>query len=258
LCVRGTLYAQYKGAPALRQQPGAWHGKATPSHAEIARLNARAQHYRAQRGELGDIEVHVPGVHYGIRAGDRIAMIDQHRQPGAQRIENGAKGEVLDITDEGDVLIQFDATCQWRKLDGNDLAKLRLGYASHIHRAQGATVTRTLVVTGGWQTSKEAAYVEASRAREGTDWFVNRQDPGEHGQDSNRIKRLARDMGRSRTQTPSLAQRPQYDHEWGMVFNRATERYGPDRYLPRLPGRLPNAIRAIDRAAQPSPPERTR
>ena len=42
-------------------------------------------------------------------------------------------------------------------------------------RARGATVTRTLVVTGGWQTSKEPAYVKASRARQGTDWFVSRE-----------------------------------------------------------------------------------
>ena len=148
------------------------------SNVEINRLNARAQHYRAERGELGDIEVQVPGVHYGIRAGDRVAMIDQHHQPGVERIENGARGEVIDINETGEVLIQFDATNQWRTLAGDDLARLRLGYASHIHRAQGATVTRTLVVTGGWQTSKEPAYVEASRAREGTDWYVNREDLG--------------------------------------------------------------------------------
>jgi ATP-dependent exoDNAse (exonuclease V) alpha subunit len=56
---------------------------------------------------------------------------------------------------------------------GDDLGRLRLGYTQHIHRAQGATVTRTLVITGGWQTSKEPAYVEASRARQGTDWYVS-------------------------------------------------------------------------------------
>ncbi|HUB74243.1 MAG TPA: MobF family relaxase [Solirubrobacteraceae bacterium] len=224
------------------------------SNVEIARLNARAQHHRAERGELGDIEVHVPGVHYGIRAGDRVAMIDQHHQPGAQRIENGAKGEVLDITDEGDVLVQFDATQQWRTLAGDELSKLRLGYASHIHRAQGATVTRTLVVTGGWQTSKEAAYVEASRAREGTDWYVNRQDLGEHGYDTNRIKRLARDMGRSRMQTPSLAHREPFDIRHRGGFDRGIELHGPDRYAPRLPG----LIRAIRRAAEPPAPEHTR
>jgi ATP-dependent exoDNAse (exonuclease V) alpha subunit len=223
------------------------------SNLEIARLNARAQHHRAQRGELGEIEVHVPGVHYGIRAGDRVAMIDQHHQPGAQRIENGAKGEVLDITDEGDVLIQFDATHQWRTLTGDELAKVRLGYATHIHRAQGATVTRTLVVTGGWQTSKENAYVQASRAREGTDWYVNRQDLGEHGHDTQRIKRLARDMSRSRTQTPSLAHRAPLENTWE-IGRDANDRHGPGRYAPRLPG----MVRTVSRILNPPAPERTR
>jgi conjugative relaxase-like TrwC/TraI family protein len=119
------------------------------SNQEIHRLNARAQHIRAERGELGELEVPVPGVHYGIRQGDRIAMIDQHHEPGLQRIENGSQGEVLDITPTGGVLIEFDATARKRTLAGDDLARVRLGYAQHIHRAQGATVTRTLVVTGG-------------------------------------------------------------------------------------------------------------
>ena len=224
------------------------------SNLEINRLNARAQHYRAERGELGDIEVQVPGVHYGIRAGDRVAMIDQHHQPGAERVENGARGEVIDINDTGEVLVQFDATSQWRTLAGDELARLRLGYASHIHRAQGATVTRTLVVTGAWQTSKEPAYVEASRAREGTDWYVNRQDLGTDGHDSDRIKRLARDMGRSRTQTPSLAYPGPPGHDRWPRFDRTVASRGPERYGPRLPG----IVRTLHRAAQPPAPERTR
>ena len=224
------------------------------SNLEINRINARAQHYRAERGELGDIEAEVPGVHYGIRAGDRVVMIDQHHQPGVERIENGARGEVIDINETGEVLIQFDATSQWRTLAGDELARLRLGYASHIHRAQGATVTRTLVVTGGWQTSKEPAYVEASRARQGTDWYVNRQDLGEHGHDSDRIKRLAREMGRSRTQTPSLAypEPPAYERWQG--FERTVAGRGPERYVPRIPG----IIRTLRRVAGPPPPERSR
>jgi ATP-dependent exoDNAse (exonuclease V) alpha subunit len=60
------------------------------SNQEINRLNARAQHFRAQRGELGDLEVQVPGVHYGVRAGDRVALIDQHREPGQERIGNAS------------------------------------------------------------------------------------------------------------------------------------------------------------------------
>jgi conjugative relaxase-like TrwC/TraI family protein len=218
------------------------------SNVEINRLNARAQHYRAERGELGDIEAPIPGVHYGIRAGDRVAMIDQHHQPGADRIENGARGQVLDINEAGEMLIQFDGTNQWRTLAGEDLANLRLGYASHIHRAQGATVTRTLVVTGGWQTSKEHTYVEASRARQGTDWYINRDELGHHGQDAHRIKRLAREMGRSRTQTPSLARPDLPGPEWTPDITRAIDHHGLQ---------LPTLARTIHRAIQP-PPERSR
>ena len=220
------------------------------SNKEIHRLNARAQHYRAERGELGDLGVQVPGVHYGIRAGDRIAMIDQHHEPGAERIENGARGAVLDINDAGEVLVQFDVTGQWRTLAGDDLARLRLGYAQHIHRAQGATVTRTLVVTGGWQTSKEPAYVEASRARQGTDWYVSRHDLGTEGHDTDRIKRLAQNMSRSHAQTPSLAHPELPDPEYGPGFQRTI---APSRT------RLPGIARTIHRIAQPQPTqERTR
>jgi conjugative relaxase-like TrwC/TraI family protein len=197
------------------------------SNKEIARLNARAQHYRAERGELGETEVPVPGVHYGLRAGDRIAMIDQHYAPGEQRVENGSQGEVLDASAGGAVLIRFDVTGQQRLLAGEDLARLRLGYAQHIHRAQGATVSRSLVVTGGWQTSKEPAYVEASRARDGTDWFVNREELGVEGHDTERIERLAQAMRRSRRQVPSL----QYPEPPGA---------GPRQpELPFAPSRLP-------------------
>lgn len=212
------------------------------SNKEIARLNARAQHYRGERGELGELEVEVPGMHYGLRSGDRVAMVGQHHERGEQRIENGSMGVVLGVSDAGEVLIEFDVTGQRRTLAGEDLARVRLGYAQHIHRAQGATVTRTLVVTGGWQTSKEPAYVEASRAREGTDWYVNREELGAEGHDTDRIERLAENMRRSRRQTPSLEHRelpdptPDRDlaHDLGpdrlLVGELGRGRSGPDRH----------------------------
>jgi len=220
------------------------------SNQEIHRLNARAQHYRAQRGELGELEVAVPGVHYGIRQGDRVAMIDQHREPGQERIENGSRGEVLDVTGAGEVLIEFDVTGRRRTLAGEDLARVRLGYAQHIHRAQGATVTRTLVVTGGWQTSKEPAYVEASRARQGTAWFVSREDLGVQGQDTDRISRLAANMRRSHSQTPSLAHPELPDRDYGPGFRH--------QIAPSRRSRIPGIARAINRIVQPRTPERTR
>ena len=221
------------------------------SNQEIHRLNARAQHYRAQRGELGELEVQVPGVYYGIRQGDRIAMIEQHHQPGAERIENGSQGEVLDVTPAGEALIEFDVTGRQRTLTGEDLSRVRLGYAQHIHRAQGATVTHTLVITGGWQTSKEPAYVEASRARQGTSWFVNRDDLGTEGHDTDRIQRLATNMRRSHAQTPSLAHPELPDPEWGSGFRI--------QIAPIRRSRIPGITRTISRIVQPDrTPERTR
>jgi hypothetical protein len=82
---------------------------------------------------------------------------------------------------------------------------VRLSYAQHLYRQQGATVQRAVVVTGGWQTSQEGAYVEASRAREGTDWHVAREDLGTEGVDAERVGRLAQLMRASRGQVPSIS-----------------------------------------------------
>jgi hypothetical protein len=65
-------------------------------------------------------------------------------------------------------------------------------------------VDRSVVLTGGWQTSKESAYVEASRARHGTDWYFSREDLGTDGHDTDRTTRLAERMRDTRAQTPSL------------------------------------------------------
>ena len=130
------------------------------------------------------------------------------------------------------------------------LGRVRLGYAHHIHRAQGTTVTHTLVVTGGWQTSKEPAYVEASRARRGTDWFLSREDLGLEGQDSERIARLAHGMSRSEAQTPSLAYPELPDPRYGHGFSDPVER---SRQL--LPG-LARALHLLTRSRQA--PERPR
>jgi conjugative relaxase-like TrwC/TraI family protein len=254
----GRLHLADTREEAAERAVGAW-AKLTEAHPieqialisdasnkEIHRLNARAQHHRGERGELGEVELPLPGVHYGLREGDRVALIEQHREPGLARIENGERGEVLKIGPVGQALIEFDATGERRTFAGEDLGRLRLGYAQHIHRAQGATVTRTLVLTGGWQTSKEPAYVEASRARRGTDWFLSREDLGVDGSDSDRIARLAETMRRSHAQTPSLAYPELPDPRFGPGFSEPIE---------RLPG-IARVVRWVAKA-QPSQ-ERTR
>lgn len=172
---------------------------------EIDRMNARAQHLRAERGELGETEVQLPEVSYGLREGDRVAFVAQHRPDGERRVENGTRGEIMDVNpDEQRVKVLTDGAREIT-VSGEDLSNLRLAYAQHLYRQQGATVDRSVVVTGGWQTSQEGAYVQASRARAGTDWHVAREDLGTEGVDAERIGRLAEMMRVSRAQLPSLA-----------------------------------------------------
>jgi len=112
------------------------------------------------------------------------------------------------------VTITLDGSQRKIQLARKNLDSLRLAYAQHVSRQQGATVERSVVLTGGWQTSKETAYVEATRARYGTDWFIARDDLGAEGQDAARITHLAKKMTNSRAQTPSLAIRERADPGW--------------------------------------------
>ncbi len=177
---------------------------ADSSNREIDRLNARAQHLRAQRGELGPDELPLSSVHYGLRPGDRVAFIAQHHPRGQPRVENGTRGQVTNIDREGTLMLALDGSDRRLQLARREAESLRLAYAQHVYRQQGATVDRSVVLTGGWQTSKETAYVQATRARHGTDWYLARDQLGEEGQDPDRITRLAGRMSRSRAHTPSV------------------------------------------------------
>ena len=106
------------------------------------------------------------------------------------------------------------------------------------------------MLTGGWQTSKETAYVEASRARQATEWFLARDELGAEGQDERRVTQLAHRMRQSRAQTPSLAHPELPDRDYGRGFHHPI---APSRRSP-----IPGIARAINRIVQPPAPERTR
>ena len=180
---------------------------ADSSNVEIDRLNARAQHLRNQRGELGPTEIPLPHQHYGLRQGDLITFTTQHRPAGQPRVENGSRAEITAITPDGGITATLDGSMRPIHLARDDLEKVRLAYAQHVYRQQGATVDRSVVLTGGWQTSQESGYVQASRAREATEWFLARDDLGTHGQDARRIDRFATKLRSTHQQTPSLAYR---------------------------------------------------
>lgn len=177
---------------------------ADASTKEINRLNARAQHLRIQRGELGNREIPLTTVHYGLREHDHVAFITQHRPHRQPRVENGTRGEVTHIRRDGTMALRLDGSNRTIDLKGKQIERLRLAYAQHVYRQQGATVQRAIVLTGGWQTSKETAYVQATRARNGTDWHLARDQLSHNNRDHHPIEHLTQRMSNSRAHTPSI------------------------------------------------------
>jgi conjugative relaxase-like TrwC/TraI family protein len=176
------------------------------SNLERDQMNAMAQERRAQAGELGTHKVQLPGKPYGLAAGDEIIFSAKYRIPGQQRIENGITGTVIDTSRGEDKVTIRTNEREPREVcvDTQEFSDLSLGYAVHVHKAQGITAETSGILIGGWQTDKEHAYVAVSRAREETQIYVSREDLGEMGFDTGAMERLADRMKRSRAQEATI------------------------------------------------------
>jgi ATP-dependent exoDNAse (exonuclease V) alpha subunit len=177
------------------------------SNKERDQINAIAQQRRAIAGELGSHRVELPGKPYGLAAGDEILFSAQFPIPGEKRIENGITGTVIDTAHDSDrITIKTNERESLEvAVDTDQFSDLSLGYAVHVYKAQGITAETSGILTGGWQTDREHAYVALSRAREQTQVYVSREDLGEAGLDTGAIERLAGRLRRSSAQEASIA-----------------------------------------------------
>jgi conjugative relaxase-like TrwC/TraI family protein len=175
------------------------------SNVELDHINALAQERRAQAGELGSQQVALPDRPYGLAAGDRVIFTAALYQPGKERVENGTLGSVVETGKDDQLMIQTEGA-QSREVSVNtaEFDDLRLSYAQHVYKAQGRTVDRGFVLTGGWQTDRERAYVALTRAQERTDLYISREDLGEQGMDAGAIERLGEAMAQSHAQAASI------------------------------------------------------
>ena len=178
------------------------------SNAERDQINAMAQERRAAAGELGSHRVELPGKPYGLHAGDEVIFSAQFHPSAQKRIENGIAGTVVDADRRIDRVTVSTHEREPREVNVNtaNFSDLSLGYAVHVYKAQGITAEASGILTGGWQTDKEHAYVALSRARERTQVYVAREDLGEAGMDIGAIERLGERMRQSRAQEASIAQ----------------------------------------------------
>jgi ATP-dependent exoDNAse (exonuclease V) alpha subunit len=164
------------------------------SNVELDRINALAQEHRANANELGAERVELPDRPYGLSSGDEVIFTKALFVPGEPRVENGTLGTVLATnSDDNELTVQTRGTHEREvTVNTNDSTDMRLAYAQHVYKAQGLTTQHSFVLTGGWQTDRERAYVVVSRARERTDIYVSREDLGDQGMDAGAIERPGR------------------------------------------------------------------
>jgi ATP-dependent exoDNAse (exonuclease V) alpha subunit len=176
------------------------------SNRELDEINRRAQQYRDRAGELGTRRARLAGRPYDLAAGDEVIFTKPHYRPGHGRVENGTLGTVLNVHDEHTITIATrGAKAREVTLDTSQSSDVRLAYAQHVYKAQGLTADHALVLTGGWQTDREHAYVALTRARERTDIYAVREELGFHGLDAERVQNLADAMSHSHAQAASIA-----------------------------------------------------
>lgn len=174
---------------AMERLVADWMGEATPekekvilagTNADVSALNHMAQEALQSAGRLGTECVSLGKDE--LFAGDRVLFT---RNSPAFSVMNGDRGTVRHIN--GQVLtVELDAG-PLIKINTDNYPHLRLGYAMTTHKSQGMTAEKTFVLVSEQMTDREMTYVQASRARGDTRWYVSED-----------LSEISRDMARSR------------------------------------------------------------
>ncbi|PZP51392.1 MAG: hypothetical protein DI596_14585 [Azospira oryzae] len=116
-----------------------------------------------------------------LAVGDRVIYAGSNDYKADLR--RGDLGTVVRL-DERSVTVRLDRDGREREIDISK-KDLRHGYCITTHRAQGVTVERAVVYSSP-DVTREMAYVQASRARDATEWVATAQT----------IKAMEREAGR--------------------------------------------------------------
>jgi conjugative relaxase-like TrwC/TraI family protein len=175
------IHAAPEHQPALQEAVEAWAADVATGNetglyawrrANVAALNIKAREWMEASGRLSGPELACPGGGR-YRAGDRVVTL----APGPDgTLVTSQRAAIEAVDPEGQTLVLRADDGQQVLLPAEDAGADRLGYgyATTVHRAQGATVGRAhLFADGG---GRELAYVAMSRARESTQVWAAADD----------------------------------------------------------------------------------
>ena len=140
---------------------------------DVRELNREAREIRKSRHELGASEsVHTTRGMREIAVNERIMFLRNEKSLG---VKNGTLATVERI-DHGVLQVRLDGKDETRIIvDTRDYHDLDYGYASTIHKSQGATVDRTYVLASRY-FDRHTSYVALSRHRDGAMLFWGREE----------------------------------------------------------------------------------
>lgn len=157
------------------------------TRSEVAALNDKCQSSRLHSGEISGEMFSRNGL--TLYEGDRVLFTKNSK---ALDVQNGSLGTVIDLKPKQEVAIV--------KLDDGPTVQVplktynsvQLGYAVTTHKGQGTTVDNAYILAGGSMQDRELSYVQASRARESTRFYIDRHEAGKE------LSQLTKQMEKSR------------------------------------------------------------
>ncbi|GAN81123.1 Ti-type conjugative transfer relaxase TraA [Acidocella aminolytica] len=159
-------------------------------NADVRGLNEAIRAVRQDRGELaGEFVYQTSEGARAFAAGDRVLFRENNRVLG---VKNGMLGTVEQVRD-GHLTIRLDSAAgpgQGRAVAVSmaDYAAVDHGYATTIHKAQGATVDRAYVLASGTM-DRHLTYVAMTRHRDGVLLYAGRDEFSDLAALSGRLSR---------------------------------------------------------------------
>jgi Ti-type conjugative transfer relaxase TraA len=147
--------------------------------ADVRELNASIREARQERGELaGERSYATSDGERKFAPGDRIIFLENNRDLG---VKNGMIGTVESVED-GRLTARLDQPASRKEGEGRrvsvsmaDYAAVDHGYATTIHKSQGATVDRSFVLASETM-DRHLTYVAMTRHREGAALYAGREE----------------------------------------------------------------------------------
>jgi len=193
---RGLVKVTETKQEAMQELVKDWRSDAKPTkdtlllagtRADVEELNKLAQRARQDSGELGDTPFEMVGTNFYV--GDRVMFTKKHPVLG---VVNGDRGFLQGFDESRRVANVLLDSGEKVSFPVDAVEHVVLGYASTTHKGQGATTLRTYVLAGGSMQDREMSYVQASRAKERTTFYMTAVESGDE------LAKLAREMERSR------------------------------------------------------------